>query len=129
MNPNRKQEKADAVPATTGTIGHAAPRIPAPRGLGPLLAPQSGKSRASATTEGLSVAPARILGKPQSPPSSAPFIRDHVLAPVAGEQSFRLGRVMLLSRRQREPQRVAQAVHAHMDLRAVPAATAAQGLR
>ena len=33
---------------------------------------------------------------------------DYVLAPVAGEQGFRLGDVMLLSRRQREPQGVAQ---------------------
>ena len=32
------------------------------------------------------------------------FVRDYVLAPVAGEQGFRLGDVMLLSRRQREPQ-------------------------
>ena len=48
--------------------------------------------------------------------ASYPWVGDYVLTPAAGEQGLSLGNVMLLSRRQREPQRAAQSVHAHGNL-------------
>ena len=55
-------------------------------------------------------------------------VGDDVRTPIAGEQGFGLGDVMRRSRCPRAPQGVAPSVHAHVHLRAAPAATPAQGL-
>ena len=57
-----------------------------------------------------------------------PFVGQYVLASIAGDQTFRLGDVVLLPAGQYESQGVAQAVHAHVNLGAEPAAAPAQGL-
>lgn len=60
--------------------------------------------------------------------SVIPFVRDHILALVTGDQLMGLGKVMGLSPGEEEPQRVAQRVHAHVYLGAETAAAPAQGL-
>ena len=57
-----------------------------------------------------------------------PFVCDHVLTLVTGDQGCRLGAVMALSWGQREPQGVAQSVHTDVNLGAEPTAASAQGL-
>ena len=56
-----------------------------------------------------------------------PFVRDHILALITGDQHIRLGDVMHVSAGQDKPQGIAETVHAHVDLRAETAAAAAQG--
>ena len=60
-------------------------------------------------------------------PGVVPFVGQYVLASIAGDQTFRLGDVVLLPAGQYESQGVAQAVHAHVNLGAEPAAAPAQG--
>ena len=57
-----------------------------------------------------------------------PFVGQYVLASITGDQTLRLGDVVLLASGQEESQGVAQAVHAHVNLGAEPAAAPAQGL-
>ena len=57
-----------------------------------------------------------------------PFVGQYVLASITGDQLLRLGDVVLLPSGQDESQGVAQAVHAHVNLGAEPAAAPAQGL-
>ncbi len=57
-----------------------------------------------------------------------PFVRNHILAPVTGDQIMGLGNVMLLSSGQQEPQGIPQSVHAHVDLGAETTPAPAQGL-
>ena len=61
-------------------------------------------------------------------PSVISFVGQYVLASVTRDQPLRLGDVVLLPSGQDEPQGVAQAVHAHVNLRAEPASAPAQGL-
>ena len=55
-------------------------------------------------------------------------VGDHVVTCIRSDQSLRLGAVMALPPSQDEAQGVAQAIDAHMDLGAEPAATTPQGL-
>ena len=57
-----------------------------------------------------------------------PLVGQYVLASITGDQLLRLGDVVLLPPGQDESQGVAQAVHAHVNLGAEPAAALAQGL-
>ena len=57
-----------------------------------------------------------------------PLVGQYVLASITGDQLLRLGDVVLLPAGQDESQGVAQAVHAHVNLGAEPAAAPAQGL-
>ena len=57
-----------------------------------------------------------------------PFVGQYVLASITGDQLLRLGDVVLLPPGQDESQGVAQAVYAHVNLGAEPAAAPAQGL-
>ena len=57
-----------------------------------------------------------------------PLVGQYVLASITGDQFLRLGDVVLLPPGQDESQGVAQAVHAHVNLGAEPAAAPAQGL-
>ena len=57
-----------------------------------------------------------------------PLVGQYVLASITGDQLLRLGDVVLLPSGQDESQGVAQAVHAHVNLGAEPAAAPAQGL-
>ena len=66
-----------------------------------------------------------VLAKPLG---VIPFVGQYVLASITGDQTLRLGDVVLLPAGQYESQGVAQAVHAHVNLGAEPAAAPAQGL-
>ena len=57
-----------------------------------------------------------------------PLVGQYVLASITGDQTLPLGDVVLLPSGQDESQGVAQAVHAHVNLGAEPAAAPAQGL-
>ena len=57
-----------------------------------------------------------------------PLVGQYVLASITGDQTFRLGDVVLLPSGQDESQGVAQAVHAHVNLGAEPTAAPSQGL-
>ena len=56
-----------------------------------------------------------------------PFVGQYVLASITGDQTLRLGDVVLLPSGQDESQGVAQAVYAHVNLGTEPAAAPAQG--
>ena len=66
-----------------------------------------------------------VLAKPLG---IVPFVGQYVLASITGDQTLRLGDVVLLPAGQYESQGVAQAVHAHVNLGAEPTAAPSQGL-
>ena len=56
------------------------------------------------------------------------FVCDHTFACVISDQCLSLGDIALLPSCQYEPQRVSEAVHAHMDFRSEPASAPTEGL-
>ena len=65
------------------------------------------------------------LGNPLPQPLGiVPFVRNHILAGVAGPQRFGLGNVILLASRQDKTQRIVQPVHCDVHFGTEPAPAA-----